>query len=188
MFASIRGINEYCWYGRCSFDVGIAKALGLQRGEVERFKTLEVDIAFKMGTVITWSVRYVYLGFLGEICVFGIPRWKVCVRTGDPKMSAPQVVPLRFGITSALPSTPWASTFSVCLGTISGWSVVDKGQECAYLAFLRWRVCVRTGDPKMSAPQVVPLRFAITSALPSTPWASMWRVCVRTGPKWVLPR
>ena len=46
----------------CSFDVGIAKALGLQRGEVERFKTLEVDIAFKMGTLV------------GEICVFGIPR------------------------------------------------------------------------------------------------------------------
>ena len=28
-----------------------------------------------------------------------------CVRTGDPKMSVEQVVPLRFGITSALPST-----------------------------------------------------------------------------------
>ena len=111
---------------------------------------------------------------VGEICVFGIPRWKVCVRTGDPKMSAPQVVPLRFGITSALPSTPWASIFSVCLGTISGWSVVDKGQECVYLAFLRWRVCVRTGDPKMSAPEVVPLRFGITSALPSTPFFSTW--------------
>ena len=37
--------------------MGIAKALGLHREEVERFKTLEVDIAFKMGTVITWSVR-----------------------------------------------------------------------------------------------------------------------------------
>jgi len=49
--------------------VGIAKALGLQRGEVKRFKTLEVDIAFKMGTVITWSVRYVYLVFLGETFV-----------------------------------------------------------------------------------------------------------------------
>jgi hypothetical protein len=56
--------------------VGIAKALGLQRGEVERFKTLEVDIAFKMSTVITWSVRYVYLGFLGErfVCALVIPK------------------------------------------------------------------------------------------------------------------
>ena len=50
--------------------MGIAKALGLQRGEVKRFKTLEVDIAFKMGTFITWSVRYVYLGSLGQECVY----------------------------------------------------------------------------------------------------------------------
>ena len=68
----------------------------------------------------------------------------------------------------------------VSLGTISGWSVVDKGQECVYLAFLRWRVCVRTGDPKMSAPQVVPLRFGITSALPSIPWASNFSVSLGT--------
>ena len=42
--------------------MGIAKALGLQKGEVERFKTLELDVAFKICTVITWSVRYAYLG------------------------------------------------------------------------------------------------------------------------------
>ena len=49
--------------------MGIAKALGLHRGEVERFKTLEVDIAFQMGTVITWSVR---------LCIWGFSVKNVC--------------------------------------------------------------------------------------------------------------
>ena len=49
--------------------------------------------------------------------------------SGWSVVAAPQVVPLHFGITGALPSTP---SFSNCeLGTI-----VDKGQECVYLVFL----------------------------------------------------
>ena len=70
----------------------------------------------------------------------------LCVLTGDPEMSAEQVVALRFGITSALPSTP---------------------QRCIWAP--RWRVGVGTADPKMSAEQVVALRFGITNAPPSTP-------------------
>ena len=80
---------------------------------------------------------------VGKICVFGVPRLNVFVRTGGPKMSAPEVVPFLFGITSALPGTPFFLNM-VSLGTFSGWSVV-------------------------AAPQVVPLRFGITGALPSTP-------------------
>ena len=50
--------------------MGIAKALGLHRGEVERFKTLEVDIAFKMGTRYYLVGKMMYLGFLGQECVY----------------------------------------------------------------------------------------------------------------------
>ena len=75
---------------------------------------------------------------------------------------AEQVVALRFGITSALPSTP---------------------QRCIWAS--GWRVGVGTGDPKMNAEQAVALRFGITSAFPSSPqrciWAAGWRVDVGTG-------
>ena len=51
-------------------------------------------------------------------------------------MSAEQVVALRFATTSALPSTP---------------------QRCIWAPW--WRVGVGTDGPKVSAEQVVPLRF-----------------------------
>ena len=86
----------------------------------------------------------------------------LCVLTGDPEMSAEQVVALRFGITSALSSAP---------------------QRCIWAP--RWRVGVGTGDPKMSAEQVVALRFGIKSALASTTqrciWAPGWKVGVGTA-------
>ena len=48
----------------------------------------------------------------------------LCVLTGDPEMSAEQVLSLRFGITSALPSTP--NAVFVLLGEGLVWALIPK--------------------------------------------------------------
>ena len=39
------------------------------------------------------------------------------------------------------------------LDTISGWSGAREGAGCVGLVFLRWKLCVRTGGPKMNVPR-----------------------------------
>ena len=94
--------------------------------------------------------------------VFGFLGKGWCGHWWSQNKCSEQVVALRFGITSALPSIP---------------------QGCIWSPW--WRVGVGTGDPEMSAEQVVALCFAITGALPSTPQrcigAPRWRVGVGTG-------
>lgn len=97
-----------------------------------------------MGSISSWRVVAPRI----RTSAFGTSSVeRVCARTGGLITSTPQVVPLRFGITTALQSNPFLK--------------IVKG-VCAL--GIPKVMC----DPEMSAPQVVPFSFGIIGALRAT--------------------